>query len=112
MQLAGPNQTVILGCSAAALCSAGSARSRNVFRLWSRTGCGCFAHPNRATQRGLPTPAIGARVSAACAAAPGEIVPHPGGGPGPIQRIGFHSLLNVRSRTAEETRLAGHMTIN
>ena len=28
-----------------------------------------------------------------------------------IQRIGFHSLLNVRSRTATKTRLTSHIAI-
>jgi hypothetical protein len=31
---------------------------------------------------------------------------------GPIQRIGFHSLVNGRSRTARKTRLTSHIAIS
>ena len=44
--------------------------------------------------------------------ASGEIVPHPGGAPEANQRIGFHSLVNVRSRTAMKTRLTSHVASN
>jgi hypothetical protein len=37
---------------------------------------------------------------------------HPGGAPGAIQRIGFHSLLNGRPRIATKTRFTSHVAIN
>jgi hypothetical protein len=36
----------------------------------------------------------------------------PGGAQGAVQRIGFHSLLNGRSRIATKTMLTSHIAIN
>ena len=36
----------------------------------------------------------------------------PGDAPGPIQRIGFHSLLTIRPRSAKEVKLTSHIAIN
>ena len=41
-----------------------------------------------------------------------RLVPQPGGALRKIQRIGFHSLVNVRSRTAMKTRLTSHVASN
>ena len=79
--------------------------------LWSTIGCGCSpkAIDKLPVAENLlpwvsarnPPPIISWRKKA-----------HPGGAPGAIQRIGFHSLLNGRPRIATKSRFTSHVAIN